>query len=300
VSRFLRRREAGPQASLGLSATDLALCWRESGRDDAQCLAAQCRRDTVLQVLAGWVNDSPALAKVLRRCPLRISVTDELVRWWLVNALEGTRSLNELEALARMRHEELFGQSIDGWSMQAQWNANGFSVCTAVPRDVVQLAIGMRAELGISAGDLRPAAERLWGQWTTRDQADVLVTSTADDHAQLWWFEHGRLVDLRSIRMLSSDAGQRLSQELMRMGAKRVAGAAQEKPTSTAILLRGKCDARPLNLEVPGMTVREFGAEVSSSICRQAAPGACCATSAHVAARLGLYAESGHGLVAIH
>ena len=94
-----------PEAiGMGLTTTHAALAWRTPGQST---LSWTC-----------WpVNEAVDLLglKSLPAGPLRITLNDDLVRHWVIEAPQGTASLRELRSYAALRFENLFGDSARDW-----------------------------------------------------------------------------------------------------------------------------------------------------------------------------------------
>src|SRR5689334_14148147 len=220
VSRWLRSFRR-PRVSLGLSATGVSMVWRAANgtlehRISTNPLAA------VPEVVAGWVQETPALASLLKGGPLSVTAAEDLVRWWLVKAPAGARSLSELEAFARLRHEELFGQAPDEWSVQCRWRLDGPSVCCALAGSAAACTQALRSQFDLSLSDICPATQRLMDMWRKAQRSsDVLVCRSSIDRAVAWWMVDGAPVESRTVRLPEVDPVATLDRELARMSSKR-------------------------------------------------------------------------------
>jgi len=229
VSRWLRSRTRRSRVSLGLSATGVAMVWRAANgslehRVSTSPLAA------VPEIVAGWVQGTPTLASLLKGRPMSVTMAEDLVRWWLVKAPLGARSLSELEAFARLRHEELFGQKLDEWTVQCRWRLDGPSVCCALSGSAAACAQALRSQVGLSLSDICPATQRLMDIWRkAKHSPDVLVCRSSSDRAVAWWSVDGAPVELRAVRLPVVDPMATLDRELARMSSRRSEALSREQ-----------------------------------------------------------------------
>ena len=284
MSRWLLDGMLGPSPSLGLAANELALVWHEPGSGLQQRQAAGSPLEAA-QHLVDWMAGSPSLTQRLKWRGLRVTVAEELARWWLVHPPAGTASLAELQAFARLRHEELFGEPVSPSSMKAWWASNEPSVCCAVSAVVGSAVLAIERDLRIRCSEVVPAAHRLITCLPRRGRPEVVVTIPQADRASVWWFDQGRLSDLRSLRLAEGNVADLLGREVTRMATTRPA-------LESLTVLHGAGGAPDLSTLVKGTSIRQLGLAVSESDLGSSAAG--------VAALLAAGDRKGHALVAVH
>jgi len=65
--------------------------------------------------------------------PATVVLSDDLVRLWQVTPPEGAVRLTDLEGAAALRYQALFGGSLAGWSLSADWDAARPFLAAALP-----------------------------------------------------------------------------------------------------------------------------------------------------------------------
>ena len=65
--------------------------------------------------------------------PATVVLADDLVRLWQVTPPEGATRLADLEAAAALRYQSLFGASLAGWTLSADWDAARPFLAAALP-----------------------------------------------------------------------------------------------------------------------------------------------------------------------
>lgn len=244
MSLFRRRVAGAPvRMSLGLSAHEAALVWGGATEGTPQ----QSRREH------GGLEGLHVAAELVRgafdgtqraRVPLRVTLSDDLVHWWLVSTSSGTASLRELERYAELRHDELFGHSLTGWRMRADWRASGWSVCCAVPEPAVQCVSSLKHQFGVVALDAVPASSRLSARWLQPGSAPTVLACVAGARAVVWWFGPRGVTRVRTVCVAAADPRPALDAELQRVASLASAGSeVAEGRAEAAVLLTAHCGA---------------------------------------------------------
>jgi hypothetical protein len=70
--------------------------------------------------------------------PLRVVLSDELVRLWQVTPPPGAARIADLEAASALRYQALFGASPSGWLIRADWNATQPFLAAAMPQALLE------------------------------------------------------------------------------------------------------------------------------------------------------------------
>ena len=288
MSRWLRSRIRQPRVSLGLSATGLAMAWRRANGALVHRVASVANAE-VPDTVAGWMKETPELAALLDGRPVSVTLAEDLVRWWLVTTPPGARSLAELEAFAKLRHEELFGQELDGGTMACRWRLDGPSVCCAQAASAVACADALVARLGWRLSEVCPATQRLIDLWRTKKRSDgALVCRSASDRAVAWWLVDGLPVELRTVRLPADDPAAALDRELARVSSRRSEGTSGRVVVLDAISRAGSPALALGGLDVDRYELAALAAAPAES-------------SAAVAAAIGVaHLEGAHELVAAH
>jgi len=70
--------------------------------------------------------------------PLRVVLSDELVRMWQVTPPPGAARIADLEAASALRYQALFGASPSGWLIRADWSATQPFLAAAMPQALLE------------------------------------------------------------------------------------------------------------------------------------------------------------------
>lgn len=288
MSRWLRSCLRRPRVSLGLSATGVAMSWRDANGVLQQRIGSTAHAD-VPDTVARWINDLPELGALLRGWPVSVTLAEDLVRWWLVSAPAGARSLAELEAFATLRHEELFGHELGDWHLACRWRLDRPSVCCALSGTAAACAQELGHQLDLRLSEICPATQRLMDIWrSSKQSARAMVCRSASDRAVAWWLVDGAPVELRTIRLPASDPSAVLDRELARVSSRR-----SEASPGRAVVLDLVSRASSPSQALSGPQIDRYELAALASVPAESA--------AAMAAALGaVHLEGAHELVAAH
>ena len=209
---------------LGVTPNQWSLTWRN---DKTGALASQVFAPSQMDGLLAPRN---GLRRYLR-CPLRVTVADELTRCWTITAPAGMASLRELRQFAALRFEHLFGEPSNQWEIEADWHAYAPTICRAIPRDLSQAfkawsvqsqfalvdwtSVGLRLKMRCDAKAKLPDFNGVW-------------VSIGVEHAYVVWCGAGHAKRVALLRINPHDPWVRLGQEFRRIAAQEVAASAKE------------------------------------------------------------------------
>jgi hypothetical protein len=217
-----------PEAiGLGVTTTHAALAWRMPGQ---AALSWTC-----------WpVNEAVDLRAAeggLPAGPLRITLNDDLVRHWVIEAPQGTASLRELRSYAALRFENLFGEAAREWEIEGDWQASGPMVCHAVPKEAAQRLQETSTELKRPIADRLACASRLQ---TLNPQAPKLKAdgsgvwvSVGHAHCTLWWMRQNKTLRVTTLRTETHNPWDRVGQEILRVNAQQADATANSTTATT-------------------------------------------------------------------
>lgn len=124
----------------------------------------------------------------------RLLIADGLVRHWLMAAPPGVRSLDELQAVAKLRCAQVHGGAPDHWSVCADWNARDPFLCGAIPRSLNSLVGELLPGLGGVHALLGGLLDAVGGL-----PSDAWICVLTPSHGTILRTSTGRLQRLRSI-----------------------------------------------------------------------------------------------------
>ncbi|WP_374565598.1 hypothetical protein [Ideonella sp.] len=263
------------------------MSWRDANGVLQHRIGSAAHAD-VPDTVASWMKDLPELAALLRGWPVSVTLAEDLVRWWLVSAPAGARSLAELEVFATLRHEELFGHELGDWRLACRWRLGRPSVCCALSGTAAACAQELGHQLDLRLSEICPATQRLMDIWrSTKQSAEAMVCRSASDRAVAWWLVDGAPFELRTIRLPASDPSAVLDRELARVSSRR-----SEAPGRAVVLdLVSRAGSPSQALGGPQIDRYELAALASVPA----------ASAAAMAAALGaVHLEGAHELVAAH
>jgi hypothetical protein len=202
-----------PEAiGLGVTNTHAALAWRVPGQAALSWACWPVNEVVALRALAG-----------LPAGPLRITLDDDLVRHWVIEAPHGTASLRELRSYAALRFENLFGEAARDWEIEGDWQASGPMVCQAVPKDAAQQLRETTAQLNRPTVDRLACASRLQilNPQASQLKADgsIVWVSVGHAHCTLWWMQQGKTLRVTTLRTETHNPWARVVQEIVRVNA---------------------------------------------------------------------------------
>lgn len=124
---------------------------------------------------------------------VRVLLADGVVRYWLQAVPQRLGSLRELQAVAGVRCEQIFGGGSAAWHVAGDWQAQGLFVCAAVPRWIMdELTQALPGALHVSS----LLAQCLRSDWIT-SQRDGWLCLTLPGTCVLLSMARGRIASLR-------------------------------------------------------------------------------------------------------
>jgi hypothetical protein len=137
VSLFQRDR-----VGVGVGATEIAVAFRPVGAQVKFCSLEFAGRSEA--VPSGGADRTGALVHALKQLldraghasgsPTQVVLTPASLKSWIMQPPAGVNSLSELRSVARARCVQIFGGSLDSWSVTADWRVSGPILCAAAPQ----------------------------------------------------------------------------------------------------------------------------------------------------------------------
>ncbi len=110
--------------------------------------------------------------------PLSITLSDELVRLFMVTPPQNAARLQDLSAAASVRFQSLYGEPPREWRLSADWRTGKPFLACAVPRELMEQCGNLADDLRMPLVSLRPHFVSAWN--ISRSEL-----SRAKDHAWL-------------------------------------------------------------------------------------------------------------------
>jgi hypothetical protein len=128
----------GQSLRLGVAADGLALVRTSIWPHDRTRLLAAVRFaaggvDTIVREVDALLGEYKSAG-----WPLRVVLSDELVRLWQVTPPLGAARMADLEAASALRYQALFGASPSGWLIRADWSASRPFLAAAMPQALIE------------------------------------------------------------------------------------------------------------------------------------------------------------------
>lgn len=165
---FSRNRRSATSLYIGLAPTGIAVL-KSKGRRHAQISIAA---DYALS--AGDAASPEALAACLSRMlietdatdhPTTIVVADEWARLFMVTPPQNTTSLQDCQAAATMRFQQLYGESLSAWQLRADWQARQPFLACALPQALLASLQQVAKQHRLTLLSVLPQFIAAWNRW---------------------------------------------------------------------------------------------------------------------------------------
>lgn len=219
------RRRFGQVLRIGLANDGIALVRAGRWRGEPEVLA-----ERAIASPAGLDVIAPALRDMLAQAapsgwPVAVVLSDELVRIWQVTPPPACSRMADLEAAAALRFQSLFGGTLAGWKISADWSASEPFLASAVPEALLSVLEQAARDQHCCLVEVVPqfvAAMNRWrklrrrGAWFGVVHGQVLTMAA---------FDGARLAAVRSVAM-PAGAGRewldsQVAREALRVGVQR-------------------------------------------------------------------------------
>lgn len=236
MSRWRPDRNSSAQSqplALGLSGEGCALWLEAEGRLLEKSWPLASPQWTADQVSATLMELTASAQKWGARSA-ELWIAEELSRYWMVQPPTRTRSLAELQAVAIVRGAQIFGglagkgNALNGWRVEADWNASHEFLCAALPEALLQ---GVEQWLKWTRLSLVPRLSasllHLLAAQRSKLPRNAWLCVTWPERTHLLLLQQGRITALRSLSPAAADSTQdrlqraveELRRECLRLGA---------------------------------------------------------------------------------
>ncbi|MCG2586557.1 hypothetical protein [Massilia sp. TS11] len=204
---------------LGLARDGLSLARTHRWGDPAFTLLAE-------QALApGACEDAGALdAALAQLCAghdlrgqrLRVVLADELVRLWSVTPPQGAARLADLEAACALRFQGLYGDSLAGWELAADWQADAPFLACALRASLGDSLARAARDSGALLTQVQPQLLAAWNRWCGKLDAAAWFALVQGDRLSLGISRARRLHAVRVLRVTPEASLDWLAQQVAR------------------------------------------------------------------------------------
>jgi hypothetical protein len=104
---------------------------------------------------------------------LRVVLSDELVRLWQVAPPLGAARMADLQAACALRYQALFGASLTGWQMSADWHATRPFLAAAMPQALLARLQQAAVDQGFRLVEVAPQFVAALNQFRTMRRPDA-------------------------------------------------------------------------------------------------------------------------------
>jgi len=171
-SSRLKSARFGHTAHIGLSPRGIAVL-RSSWRGRPEQLAEHRLTE---DAVAAPERLAPQLRTILSEAgcdglPATIVLADEWVRLFIATPPQLAGRLLDCRASAAMRFQMLYGEPIDGWQLQADWDARHPFLACAVPLALLHALRQVAQECSLQLMSVAPHFIAAWNRWCNKLQA---------------------------------------------------------------------------------------------------------------------------------
>lgn len=105
--------------------------------------------------------------------PVSIVVADQWARMFMVNPPQNSGSLQDCEAAAAMRFQQLYGESLDRWQLRADWQTQHAFLACAFPTTLLTALQQIAHDYKLMLLSIAPQFIATWNQWRNHLKADA-------------------------------------------------------------------------------------------------------------------------------
>jgi len=163
----------GDGISIGLSKTGIAVLRIGNWRKNASILADHTLAEDASQApdrLALQCTTILADAKC-KGLPLAITLSDDWVRLFIVTPPRNSGRLQDIQAAAAMRFQTLFGEPLNDWRLEADWDARDPFLACAIPQTLLAALQQVTSNTKLPLLSVMPQFVVAWNRWHRRLRA---------------------------------------------------------------------------------------------------------------------------------
>ncbi|MFZ6646013.1 hypothetical protein ACO0LO_09865 [Undibacterium sp. TJN25] len=139
--------------------------------------------------------------------PIQIVLGNEQVRLFFVTPPDRPASLKDCRAAAAMRFQALYGEPVDNWRLDADWDACAPFLACAIPEMQLARFNDVISKLDSNLISIQPYFISAWNRWRKNVSNNDWFGVSQNNHFALATLNHRRLMSIRTIHIenLSSD-----------------------------------------------------------------------------------------------
>jgi hypothetical protein len=97
--------------------------------------------------------------------PTTVVLADDLVRLWQVTPPQGSSRIADIQAAAALRFQSLFGETLSGWQMSADWDASQAFFAAALPASLTAVLNRQAQQHQLALVEIAPQFILAWNRW---------------------------------------------------------------------------------------------------------------------------------------
>lgn len=161
---------------IGLSRTRITLL--ETGgllrpRPRLLANAALAAEASTMPERLGAQLDSMLIAANCSRLATTIVLSDDWARFLMVTPPKNSGSVQDCRAAAEMRFQDLYGDPVSGWKLEADWDAQHAFLACAVPQPLLNVLQQTALKNRLKLISVTPQFIAMWNCWQRKLQANA-------------------------------------------------------------------------------------------------------------------------------
>lgn len=142
--------------------------------------------------------DNVFAASGCTKLPVTLTLSDDLVRLLMVTPPGNAGSVRDCRAAAEMRFQDLYGEPVSGWTLEADWNARHSFVACAIPTPLLKVLEQAALKYQLTLISVTPQFIAMWNQYRRKLQVGAWFAVVQDKTLTLGVIEERRLCAVRT------------------------------------------------------------------------------------------------------
>lgn len=138
------------------------------------------------------------------RLPVSVVLADHWVRLFMVTPPRNAASLEDCEAAALLRFQELYGEAPAQWQLRADWDARHPFLACAIPNSLLASLQQLASACRWTLLSVMPQFVAAWNRWHRELDGDAWFGVALGNRLTLGAIEHGRLRAINTMQVADS------------------------------------------------------------------------------------------------